>query len=173
MDATKDAPHASANGRRWPTSLVAGVFVLGVVAGVAGTLAWRGAEVSGGDVVSDASPSVTRAAAETETISYDPSVTTIEYEIVTDGMSVTHLSWVDVVDGEPEMQEKLGTPPPFEHVIQLPKDEPFDLTALSVTGMGAATSTTTTCTLRIDGTVVARQTADGTYGVVSCAMPAE
>lgn len=108
-----------------------------------------------------------------DVISYDSSLTTIEYEIVTDGMSVTHLSWVDVVDGVPTMMEKLGTPPPFRHVIQLPKDELVDLTDLSVTGMGAATSTTTTCTLRVDGRVVARQSADGTYGVVSCTVPGE
>ena len=108
-----------------------------------------------------------------DVVTYDPDLTTIEYEIVTDGMSVTHLSWVDVVDGSPVMVEKLGTPPPFRHVIQLPKDEAFDLTDLSVTGMGAATSTTTTCTLRVDGAVVARQSAEGTYGVVSCAVPEE
>ncbi len=106
-------------------------------------------------------------------VSYDPTMTTVEYEIVTDGMSVTHPSWVDVIDGVPTMMEKLGTPPPFRHVIQLPKDEPFDLRDLSVTGMGAATSTTTTCTLRVDGKVIARQSADGTYGVVSCALPEE
>ena len=42
----------------------------------------------------------------------DPETVEIEYEVVTDGMSVTHLSYVDIV-------------------------------SLSVTGMGAATSTNT------------------------------
>jgi hypothetical protein len=85
-------------------------------------------------------------------------------------MSVTHLSYVDVVDGAPVMMESLGSPPPFTHVIQLPKAEDFDLRELSVTGMGAATSTTTTCTLRVDGELVARQSADGVYGLVNCAV---
>ncbi|MCF8525999.1 MAG: hypothetical protein K9G24_00605 [Candidatus Nanopelagicales bacterium] len=96
---------------------------------------------------------------------------TVEYAVTTDGMSVTHLSYVDVVDGAPVMTESLGSPPPFAHVIQLPKDEEFDLGELSVTAMGAAASTTTTCTLRVDGEVVARQRADGVYGLVNCAGP--
>jgi hypothetical protein len=78
---------------------------------------------------------------------------------------------VDVVDGDPVMVESLGSPPPFAHVIQLPKGEDFDLRSLSVTGMGAATSTTTTCTLRIDGKVIARQNATGTYALVNCEVP--
>jgi len=98
-------------------------------------------------------------------------MTTIEYELTTDGMSVTHLSYVNIVDGEPVMQESLGSPPPFKHVIQFPHDKNFDLTQLSVTGMGAATSTITTCTLRVDGEVVARQTTDGVYGLVNCGIP--
>ena len=102
-------------------------------------------------------------------ITYDPNMVTIEYQVVTDGMSVTHLSYVDVVDGAPVMMESLGSPPPFGHVIQLPKSEGFDLSKLSVTGMGAATSTVTTCLLKVDGEVVARQSADGTYGLVNCA----
>lgn len=102
-------------------------------------------------------------------ITYDPNMVTIEYQVVTDGMSVTHLSYVDVVDGAPVMMESLGSPPPFAHVIRLPKGEGFDLGKLSVTGMGAATSTMTTCLLKVDGEVVARQSADGTYGLVNCA----
>ena len=105
------------------------------------------------------------------TVEYPLDMTTIEYELTTDGMSVTHLSYVNVVEGKPVMEESLGSPPPFRHVMQFPSDEDFDLTTLSVTGMGAATSTTTTCTLRIDGDVVARQTTDGVYGLVSCGIP--
>lgn len=102
---------------------------------------------------------------------YPLDMTTIEYELTTDGMSVTHLSYVNVVEGEPVMEESLGSPPPFRHVIQFPDDDDFDLAKLSVTGMGAATSTITTCTLRIDGEVVARQTTDGVYGLVNCEIP--
>jgi hypothetical protein len=105
------------------------------------------------------------------TITYDPDMVTIEYQVLTDGMSVTHLSYVDLVDGTPFMLESLGSPPPFAHVIQLPKSETFDLSKFSVTGMGAATSTTTTCMLKIDGEVVARQSATGTYGLVNCSVP--
>jgi len=104
-------------------------------------------------------------------VEYPLDMTTIEYELTTDGMSVTHLSYVNVVEGEPVMEESLGSPPPFRHVIQFPDDEDFDLAKLSVTGMGAATSTITTCTLRIDGEVVARQTTDGVYGLVNCEIP--
>jgi hypothetical protein len=108
---------------------------------------------------------------ETPTLTtYDPNLVTIEYAVTTDGMSVTHLSYVDIVDGAPVMMENLGSPPPFAHVIQLPKNEGFDLEKLSVTAMGAATSTTTMCTLKVDGEVVARQSADGVYGLVNCAV---
>lgn len=103
--------------------------------------------------------------------SYDPETVEIEYEVVTDGMSVTHLSYVDVVNGAPAMVESLGTPPPFRYAFRLPKQSAVDLVSLSVTGMGAATSTTTMCTLKVNGEVVARQTADGTYGLVSCQVP--
>lgn len=106
-----------------------------------------------------------------ESPSLDPDVITVEYEVRTDGMSVTHLSYVDITDGNPEMVELLGTPPPFSHVIQIPRDADFDLADLSVTGMGAATSSMTTCTLTINGKRVARQNADGTYGLVNCAAP--
>lgn len=68
------------------------------------------------------------------------------------------------------MKESLGSPPPFAHVLQVPKGDDFDLAKLSVTAMGAATSTTTTCTLKVDGKVVARQTANGTNGLVNCAI---
>ena len=154
------------HGRRARVAWPVGIFVLGLVLGAAGM--WTVVNIDTPNDASFAAGEEAPPSGEATTIRYDPDLVTIEYEIVTDGMSVTHLSWVDVVDGAPTMMEKLGTPPPFEHVIQLPKDEPFDLTELSVTGMGAATSTTTTCTLRIDGRAVARQTADGTYGVVSC-----
>lgn len=173
VEAPKEAAPARER-QRWVTGgVVAAAFAGGVLVGAGGVLV-----MSDDDAPVAASPSQ-EPSSETsdsdipEVISYNPSLTTIEYEIVTDGMSVTHLSWVDVIDGVPEMQEKLGTPPPFQHVIQLPKNESFDLSDLSVTGMGAATSTTTTCTLRIDGSVVSRQTADGTYGVVSCSVPEE
>jgi len=99
----------------------------------------------------------------------DPDATIISYEITTDGMSVTHLSYVDLVDGEPQMVEKLGTPPPFRHAIRIPEADPWNLTDFSVTGLGGSTSTTTTCTLTVDGEIVATQTALGSYGVVSCA----
>lgn len=105
-----------------------------------------------------------------EAPAYDPNMITIEYAVTTDGMSVTHLSYVDVMDGAPVMMENLGSPPPFHHVIQLSKDEQFDLGKLSVTAMGAASSTTTTCTLKVDGEVVARQKTDGVYGLVNCAV---
>ena|GEM_PF-3238780 len=104
-------------------------------------------------------------------VTYDPNTITVEYAVTTDGMSVTHLSYVDIVGGAPVMKESLGSPPPFAHVIQLPKGDEFDLGKLSVTAMGAATSTTTMCTLKVDGEVVARQSADGTYGLVNCEVP--
>lgn len=101
----------------------------------------------------------------------DPDATVVEYRIVTDGLSVTHLSYVDVTDDQTLMVEKLGVPPPFEHVIVLPVDTPVDPGDLSVTGLGGATSTSTTCTISVNGEVVAKQTAEGSYGVVSCAVP--
>lgn len=167
-----EAAHGNASRTRWsaPQLLVA-VFSVGVLVGAAGVLVMTNDDAPVVALPSSVPVPTQPATVVADVVSYDPSMITVEYEIVTDGMSVTHLSWVDVVDGATEMVEKLGTPPPFRHVIQLPKGEPFDLTDLSVTGMGAATSTTTTCTMRVDGKVVARQTAEGTYGVVSCALP--
>lgn len=171
VEAPKEAESARVR-HRWVTGgLVAAAFAGGILVGAGGVLLVPDDSAPVAAPSSQAPAAPQPAVDPPEVVSYDPSLTTVEYEIATDGMSVTHLSWVDVIDGTPEMQEKLGAPPPFEHVIQLPKDAPFDLTELSVTGMGAATSTTTTCTLRIDGAVVARQTADGTYGVVSCTVP--
>lgn len=106
-------------------------------------------------------------------------VTTITYEITTDGMSVTHLSYVDVVmDGSGTvdgltMVEKLGVPPPFRHTVQLPRSAAIDLQDLSVTGMGGSSSRVTRCIIRVDGSVVATQQAEGAYGLVNCAPPAE
>lgn len=148
-------------------------FAIGAVMG-AGTL-WLAQSIgSSSETTVTAAPAPSRTTIPTPqssgTVTYDPRLVTIEYQVITDGMSVTHLSYVDIVEGEPVMKESLGSPPPFAHVIQVPKDDDFDLEQLSVTGMGAATSTTTTCTLKIDGKIVARQTADGTYGLVNCAL---
>jgi hypothetical protein len=149
-------------------------FVIGAGAG-AGSLWLIQENVSESREVTSEDPRAALTAAKTPdtsaAITYDPNMVTIEYQVVTDGMSVTHLSYVDVVDGAPVMMESLGSPPPFGHVIQLPKSEGFDLSKLSVTGMGAATSTVTTCLLKVDGEVVARQSADGTYGLVNCEVP--
>lgn len=151
---------------------VAASFVVGALAGAGSLWLVHDREQTASPATSqEPAPANTPAFVPPQAITYDPDKVTIEYQIVTDGMSVTHLSYVDVVDGAPVMVESLGTPPPFAHVIQLPKSEDFDLRALSVTGMGAATSTTTTCTLRIDGKAIARQTATGTYGLVNCEVP--
>ena len=159
--------------RRQALGAVVVSFAIGVLVG-AGSLWAVQSNGSSSDAVVAASPSSSNTVVETprssEAFTYDPSLSTIEYQVITDGMSVTHLSYVDVVDGEPVMKESLGSPPPFAHVIQVPKGDDFDLAKLSVTAMGAATSTTTTCTLKVDGQVVARQTAVGTYGLVNCAI---
>lgn len=160
-----------------PHRRVFGAVVLGFAIGVmvgAGSLWLVMSNGSSSETTAAAVPSPSNAVLATprssKPFTYDPSLLTIEYQVITDGMSVTHLSYVDVVDGAPVMKESLGSPPPFAHVIQMPKSDDFDLAKLSVTAMGAATSTTTTCTLKVDGKVVARQTADGTYGLVNCAI---
>lgn len=102
-----------------------------------------------------------------------PGATVITYEIATDGLSVTHLSYVDVVDGVPTMVEALGVPPPFQHRVVLPSDHAIDLSDLSVTGMGGATSRRTTCRITVDGRTVATSSADSAYGLVTCAVPRE
>jgi len=101
----------------------------------------------------------------------DPDATVVTYEIATDGMSVTHLSYVDLVDGQPTMIEELGVPPPFRRVVVVPPGSSVDLTDLSVTGMGGASSRRTMCTVTVDGSTVARSSADGAYGLVTCAVP--
>lgn len=103
----------------------------------------------------------------------DPDATVVTYEIATDGLSVTHLSYVDLVDGVPTMVEALGVPPPFQHRIVLPSDDAIDLSDLSVTGMGGATSRRTTCRITVDGRTVATSSADSAYGLVTCAVPRE
>lgn len=110
-------------------------------------------------------------AAATPSEPVDPDATVVTYEIATDGMSVTHLSYVDLVDGRPVMLEELGVPPPFRHVVIVPPESVVDLTDLSVTGMGGASSRRTTCTVTVDGRTVARTSADGAYGLVTCAVP--
>ncbi len=100
-----------------------------------------------------------------------PGATVIAYEIATDGMSVTHLSYVDLVDGRPTMLEELGVPPPFRHVVTVPSGSGVDLTDLSVTGMGGASARRTTCAITVDGQTVARSSADGAYGLVTCVVP--
>lgn len=101
----------------------------------------------------------------------DPDATVVTYEIATDGLSVTHLSYVDLVDGVPTMVEALGVPPPFQHRIVLPPGDDIDLSDLSVTGMGGATSRQTTCRITVDGRTVASSSADSSYGLVTCAVP--
>lgn len=94
--------------------------------------------------------------------------TTIVYRVVTDGLSVTHLSYVDFENGGTVMRESLGVPPPFEFVVTLPQGASVDLDNFSVTGMGGASSTNVRCSISIDGRVVSRQSATGAYGLVNC-----
>lgn len=103
----------------------------------------------------------------------NPDATVVTYEIATDGLSVTHLSYVDLVDGVPTMVEALGVPPPFEHRIVVPSASDVDLGDLSVTGMGGASSRQTTCRITVNGRTVATSSADSSYGLVTCAVPRE
>lgn len=103
----------------------------------------------------------------------DPDATVVAYEIATDGLSVTHLSYVDLVDGVPTMVEALGVPPPFQHRIVLPPGDDIDLSDLSVTGMGGSSSRRTTCRITVDGRTVSTSSADSSYGLVTCAVPRE
>ncbi len=103
----------------------------------------------------------------------DSDSTTITYKVVTDGLSVTHLSYVDFLDGGTVMQESLGVPPPFTHVVSVPKGESIDLSDFSVTGMGGSSSFSVSCSLAVNGRVVSRDRASGAYGLVNCMAPEE
>lgn len=94
--------------------------------------------------------------------------TRITYQVVTDGLSVTHLSYVDFENGATVMRESLGVPPPFEYVVTIPRGESVNLKDFSVTGMGGASSANVRCSISIDGSVVSRQSATGAYGLVNC-----
>ena len=94
--------------------------------------------------------------------------TEIVYKVVTDGLSVTHLSYVDFENGATVMRESLGVPPPFEYVVTIPPGESMNLEDFSVTGMGGASSANVRCSISIDGRVVSRQSATGAYGLVNC-----
>ena len=94
--------------------------------------------------------------------------TTIVYRVVTDGLSVTHLSYVDFENGTTVMRESLGVPPPFEYVVTIPREELVNLDDFSVTGMGGASSANVRCSISVDGRVVSRQSATGAYGLVNC-----
>ena len=109
----------------------------------------------------------------TSSLIADDDVTTISYEVLTDGLSVTHLSYVDFQEGSTVMRESLGMPPPFRHVVTVPKDEPIDLSDFSVTGMGGSSSFTVSCSVSVDGKVVSRNRASGAYGLVNCVGPDE
>lgn len=162
--------------------------ILGAVAAMAGVAAivlpgrstWLGAiglvlalaalGWSIGQLLPDTEGSAARPAAATPA-GAPPGATVVTYEIATDGLSVTHLSYVDLVDGVPTMVEALGVPPPFQHRIVLPPGDDIDLSDLSVTGMGGATSRQTTCRITVDGRTVASSSADSSYGLVTCAVP--
>jgi hypothetical protein len=103
--------------------------------------------------------------------SIPPGSTIVTYQIATDGLSVTHLSFVDLVDGVPTMTDALGVPPPFEHQLVVPPGTDLDLTELSVTGMGGSSSRRTTCRITVDGRTVSTSSADSAYGLVTCAVP--
>ena len=96
----------------------------------------------------------------------DPNSTRIEYEIETDGQSVTSISYVGWEGDAPRMIDRDGAPAPFREVVDIPKGE--NLADFSVTGVGGSTSRQATCTIRVDGDVVDTQTASGAYAVVSC-----
>lgn len=140
------------------------VVLLSVVALALGVARLAPAEPTATD---DAAPEAASPAPATTS----PGATVIAYEIATDGMSVTHLSYVDLVDGRPTMLEELGVPPPFRHVVTVPSGSGVDLTDLSVTGMGGASARRTTCAITVDGQTVARSSADGAYGLVTCVVP--
>lgn len=103
--------------------------------------------------------------------SIPPGSTIVTYHIATDGLSVTHLSYVDLVEGVPTMTEALGVPPPFEHRVVVPPGSDLDLSDLSVTGMGGSSSRRTTCRITVDGRMVSTSSADSAYGLVTCAVP--
>ena len=95
-----------------------------------------------------------------------PDGTRIEYELTTDGMSVTSLSYVVWKDDAPTMVNDDGAPAPFRQVVDVPQG--VDLADFSVTGVGGSTSHDATCTVRVNGEVVDTQTASGAYPIVTC-----
>lgn len=152
-------------------------LVLGLLAGLWVVTPWieigRGTtDVSDGvdsDVLVD---DAQQTAGADDSVTVAPGELLIEYQVWTDGDSVTHLSYVDIADGDVVMVDKLGVPAPFTHAVVVPKDQ-ASLGDFSVTGMGGSYSTTTTCSVSVDGEVVHRQRASGAYGLVSCVIPSD
>jgi len=52
--------------------------------------------------------------------------------------------------------------------VRIPEGTVIDISELSVTGMGGATSINTRCIITIDGVQVASQSSKGAYSLVNC-----
>lgn len=111
-------------------------------------------------------PAQPQAEQQNNTEPIDPNSARIEYEMSTDGMSVTSLSYVIWQDGKATMVNDDGAPAPFRQFVDVPRDQ--DLAAFSVTGVGGSTSRQLTCTIKVDGVVVDTQTASGAYPIANC-----
>ena len=125
-----------------------------------------GMNVSSTEPMAEQNKTTPEAQQPTVDASQDPNSTRIEYEITTDGMSVTNLSYVVWKDGKATMVDDDGAPAPFRQVVDIPKGQ--TLADFSVTGVGGTTSHDVTCTIRVNGKVVDTQSASGAYPIASC-----
>lgn len=149
--------------------LILGILGVGLAVGVALSDSANTDATSGAEL-----PAEVESAESTSSVDVIPEPTipddvrVLSYRVETDGLSATHLSYVDYVDGELTMVDKLGVPAPFEYDVFIPNSASLDIKDFSVTSMGGNSSTVTRCTITLDGKPIASQIAEGAYALVNC-----
>ncbi|PSL36625.1 MmpS family membrane protein [Labedella gwakjiensis] len=142
-------------------------LVLSIVLAIVYTVGFVGSVATG---ISDNAPDVSSAPSDGATIDPDARDVDVVYEVSGDGTDVTivYLS-VTAGDSGTDIETLTAQSLPWTQELDATVGGEYDYTAFNVTATNGAEDTgEISCSITVDGEIVAEDTADGAFGIVSC-----
>ena len=92
---------------------------------------------------------------------------TVTYEVKASGGGISNVTYFTVADGQSGIQQATDVGRTFSKTLNLPSSM-FDFQIFSLSGQGDENTNSISCTITVDGKVIANQTSTGAFSVVMC-----
>jgi uncharacterized membrane protein len=92
---------------------------------------------------------------------------TVTYKVNASGGGISNVTYLTVADGQSGMQQATDVGKSFSKTLSLPSSL-FDFQIFSLSGQGDENTNSISCTITVDGKVIADQTSTGAFSVVMC-----